>query len=145
MVFDDFMSATNISASGMSAERLRLEVVANNIANAFTTRTPQGGPFRRQDVVFAAILNDQVRGGRQRGPLGGVQAVEVADDPSELPRVYNPGHPDADASGYVTMPNVQLPVEMVNLMTASRAYEANLKVLQAFRSQVEQALSLLRS
>jgi flagellar basal-body rod protein FlgC len=68
----------------------------------------------------------------------------VIDDPSELPRVYSPGHPDADASGYVTMPNVQLPIEMVNLITANRAYEANLKVLQAFRQQAEQALVLVR-
>ncbi len=78
-------------------------------------------------------------------PLAGVRAAELIDDPSELPRVYNPGHPDADAQGFVTMPNVSLPVEMVNLITAVRAYEANLKVLQAFRQQVEQALLLVRS
>jgi flagellar basal-body rod protein FlgC len=145
MGFDDLLSATNISASGLSAERLRMEVVANNIANASATRTPQGGPFRRQDVVFEAVLNNHVRGGGHGEAVGGVRVADVVDDPSELPRVYNPGHPDADPQGFVTMPNVQLPVEMVNLMTASRAYEANLRVLQAFRSQVEQSLQLLRS
>src|SRR5437868_2325174 len=117
MAFDDILSATNISASGLSAERLRMEVIANNIANAFSTRTPQGGPFRRQDVVFAAVLNRHLGALHAAGQLGGVEAAEVVDDPGELPRVYNPGHPDADQSGFVTMPNVQLPTEMVNLMT----------------------------
>ncbi len=146
MGFDDILGAANISASGLSAERLRMEVVANNIANANSTRTPQGGPYRRQDVVFAAVLGQRLRatqGGVALG--GGVRAADVVDDPSELPRVFNPGHPDADADGFVTMPNVQLPLEMVNLMTANRAYEANLKVLQAFRQQAEQALQLIRS
>ena len=145
MSFNDLLSVADISASGLSAERLRMEVVANNIANANATRTPGGGPLRRQDVIFATVLGDHLRGAARGERLGGVRAVGVVDDPSELPRVYNPGHPDADPSGYVTMPNVQLPLEMVNLMTATRAYEANLKVLQAFRQQVEQALSLLRS
>jgi flagellar basal-body rod protein FlgC len=145
MGFEEILSATNISASGLSAERLRMEVIANNIANAFSTRTAQGGPFRRQDVVFASVLNRHLGGARGAQHLGGVRAVEVVDDLGELPRVYNPGHPDADRNGLVTMPNVQLPSEMVNLMTANRAYEANLKVLQAFRQQAEQALLLLRS
>jgi flagellar basal-body rod protein FlgC len=145
MSFDQMFAAANISASGLSAERLRMEVVANNIANAFTTRTSQGGPFRRQDVVFAAVLDNHLQHGSSHGlHLGGVQAVDIVDDPSELPRVYNPGHPDADAEGFVAMPNVQMPIEMVNLITASRAYEANLKVLQAYRQQVEQALQMLR-
>jgi flagellar basal-body rod protein FlgC len=146
MSFDQIMTATNISASGLSAERMRMEVVANNIANAFSTRTPQGGPYRRQDMVFAAVLNDHLR--RQpcgHHSFGGVQVVGVVDDLSELPRVFNPGHPDADSQGFVAMPNVQMPIEMVNLMTANRAYEANLKVLQAFRQQAEQALLLLRA
>jgi flagellar basal-body rod protein FlgC len=145
MGFDDILGAANISASGLSAERLRMEVVANNIANANSTRTPQGGPFRRQDVVFAAVLGQRMRATQGGLSLGGVRTAGVVDDNSELPRVYNPGHPDADAEGFVTMPNVQLPLEMVNLMTANRAYEANLKVLQAFRQQAEQALLLIRS
>lgn len=156
MAFEDILSAFNISSSGLSAERLRMEVVANNIANAMSTRTPRGGPFRRQDVVFAAVLDEEVRrslgvGQRHRGRaiagtdlLGGVRVEGVVDDPSELPRVYNPNHPDADRDGFVTTPNVQLPIEMVNLITANRAYEANLKVALAFRQQAEQALTLVR-
>lgn len=130
-----------ISASGLSAERTRMEVVAQNIANANTTRTPQGGPYRRQDVVFSTALADQL--GDTPG-LAGVRVVGITNDNSPLPQVYNPGHPDADANGYVVMPNVQLPMEMVNLMTANRGYEANLKVLQAFRQQAEQSLILVR-
>jgi flagellar basal-body rod protein FlgC len=127
----------------MSAERLRMEVIANNIANANSTRSANGGPFRRQDVVFAEVLGAAVK------PDGspdfrGVQAVELVEDPSELPRVYLPGHPDADAEGFVRMPNVLLPIEMVNLLTAARAYEANLRAAQTFRQMNEQALGLLR-
>jgi len=149
-VGQDFLfGAAAISASGMAAERLRMEVIANNIANAQSTRTPAGGPFRRQDVVFEAALAEAGPGrsaaAAQAGGLGGVRTAEVVDDPSELPKVYNPGHPDADPDGFVTLPNVHLPVEMVNLMTASRAYEANLKAAVAFRQMNEQALALLRS
>ncbi len=146
MTFDDLLAATNISASGLSAERLRMEVVANNIANAFSTRSADGGPYRRQDLVFEAVLGERARaGGRGQGTPGGVRVLGVAEDASELPRVYDPGHPDADRDGFVTMPNVHLPIEMVNLMTASRAYEANLRVLQAFRQSAEQALTLART
>src|SRR5713226_2484595 len=117
MAFDDLLSVTKISASGLSAERLRMEVVANNIANANSTRSPNGGPFRRQDVVFATVLKNQLRRSLQGGqPLGGVEAVGIVDDPSDFNRVYNPGHPDADQEGFVNMPNIQLPVEMVNLI-----------------------------
>ena len=144
MAMDQIFAATNISASGLSAERQRMEVVANNIANANATRSPQGGPYRRQQVVFETALAEQLRGGRSGAGGAGVQVVDIVDDPSELPRIFNPGHPDADAQGFVLMPNVQLPMEMVDLMTANRAYEANLKVLQAFRQQAETALTLLR-
>lgn len=149
-MYHDFLSAAGISASGLSAERLRMEVVANNIANAYSTRTPGGGPFRRQDVVFSAIMDEVLQRARGRAgvsttSLGGVVAEEIVDDPSDFQRIFSPGHPDADRDGYVSMPNVQLPIEMVNLMTANRAYEANLKVLQAFRQQAEQALLLIRS
>jgi flagellar basal-body rod protein FlgC len=127
----------------MSAERLRMEVIANNIANANSTRSANGGPFRRQDVVFAEVLGGTMRP-EGLPELRGVQAVEVVEDPSELPRVHMPGHPDADAEGFVRMPNVQLPIEMVNLITAARAYEANLRAAQTFRQINEQALVLLR-
>ena len=144
MAFDDLIIAGNISASGLTAERMRMEVIANNIANAMATRSASGtGPYRRQEIVFENIMSEHLaRGGAPT--LGGVRVVGIVDDPSELPRLHDPGHPDADAEGFVTMPNVFLPIEMVNLMTASRAYEANLKVLQSLRQQLEQTLTLLR-
>ena len=145
MAFENLLVAGNISASGLSAERLRMEVIANNIANAMATRTSTGGPFRRQDVVFEAVMSEFSGDGKSALPdLGGVRIVGVSTDQSELPRIHDPGHPDADPEGFVTMPNVFLPIEMVNLMTASRAYEANIKVLQNLRQQLEQTLTLLR-
>ena len=145
MHFDNFLNVSNISTTGLTAERLRMEVVASNIANAHSTRGPDGGPYRRQDVLFETALSDQA-GGLSLGTHGlqGVRIAGVQADPTELPRVYTPGHPDADYQGYVTMPNVSLPLEMVNLMTSTRAYEANLKVLQAVRKQLEQTIGLLR-
>lgn len=146
MTFDDLLVSGNISASGMAAERMRMEVIANNIANAMTTRGPNGGPYRRQDVVFETVLRDQMQGASSdRTGFGGVRVVGVEDDPTELRRTRDPGHPDADADGFVLMPNVSLPVEMVNLMTASRGYEANLKVLQTLRQQLEQTLTIIKS
>ena len=146
MAFDKLLVAGSISASGLAAERMRMEVIANNIANAMATRSAGGGPFRRQDVVFEALMSEFTGdGSRPRPELGGVRIVGVVSDQSELPRIHDPGHPDADPEGFVTMPNVFLPIEMVNLMTASRAYEANLKVLQNLRQQLEQTLTLLRS
>lgn len=144
MPFDTLFGASAISGTGMSAERYRMEVIANNIANANSTRSANGGPYRRQDVVFAEVLGEATH--TTAAPaLGGVQAVELVEDQSELPRVYSPGHPDADAEGFVRMPNVQLPLEMVSLLTAARAYEANLRAAQTFRQMSEQALNLLRS
>jgi flagellar basal-body rod protein FlgC len=139
------LSAPNISASGLAAERQRMEVIANNIANAHSTRSLNGGPYRRQEMVFAEAL-DSAAGGDRNAPasLQGVRVIGVHPDQSELPRVYNPGHPDADAEGYVLMPNVSLPNEMVDLITASRAYEANLKALQLYRQMAEQTLALMR-
>jgi flagellar basal-body rod protein FlgC len=141
---DRFSGAFAISSSGMAAERLRMEVIANNIANAQSTRTAGGGPFHRQDVVFAAV-DGSVSAGPGEGPgFGGVKAVDIVDDPSPPQRIYMPGHPDADGEGYVAFPNVRLPIEMVNLLTAMRSYEANAKAAQSFRQMNEQALSLLR-
>ena len=123
-----------------------MEVIANNIANANSTKSANGGPFRRQEVVFAAIM-DQVggKGNPTASGLKGVEAIEIVEDQSELPKLFMPSHPEADATGYVTMPNVHLAMEMVNLMTASRAYEANVKAAQTFRQLGEQALAILRS
>ena len=133
-------NAGAISATGMTAERMRMEVIANNLANAYTTRGVDGQPFRRQEVVFEAILDRAM----SPGGFGGVRVAGVTDDPSPLQRVHMPGHPDADADDMVEMPNVSLPVEMVDLMTAMRAYEANLKVAQATHRMGEVALSIIR-
>lgn len=139
------LSSTSISASGLAAERQRMEIVANNIANAHTTRSLNGGPYRRQHVVFAEMhdaMAPSLLGGGS-GPAG-VRVLGVAPDQTQFPEVYDPGHPDANADGYVQMPNVKLPSELVDLVTASRSYEANLKALTAFREMMEQTLSLLR-
>lgn len=147
MGFDTSLGAFNISASGLTAERLRMEVVANNIANASVTRTLEGGPYRRKDVVFETVMTGPVldsRGSAISSGLAGVRTVAIVDDQSELPRIPDKGHPDADAEGFVTMPNVQLPIEMVNLITASRAYEANLKAAQSFVDMNQQALMIVR-
>jgi flagellar basal-body rod protein FlgC len=148
MSFDQLLTAGNISASGMAAERRRMELIANNIANAYSTRSNGGnGPYRRREIVFESVMNAEAMSMGQASAstgLGGVRIANEIDDPSPLPTVYNPGHPDADNNGLVTMPNVAIPIEMVNLMTASRAYEANLKVLQSLRQQLETTLTLLR-
>lgn len=147
MGFDTALAAFNISASGLTAERLRMEVVANNIANAAVTRTPEGGPYRRKDVVFETAISTQApapRGSMASSGLAGVRTVGIIEDASELPRRYDPGHPDADPDGFVTMPNVNLPIEMVNLITATRAYEANLKAAQSFIDMNQQALAIVR-
>ena len=141
MGLESILSTTDISASGLAAERLRMEVIANNIANAHSTRGANGGPFRRQEVVFRAAFD-------QAGFAGetprGVQIVAVQPDQSDLPRIYRPGHPDADGDGFVTMPNVQIPNEMVDLITASRGYEANLRLLRSFREMANNTLDILR-
>ena len=121
-----------------------MEVAANNIANAHTTRTAGGGgAYRRRDIVFATAMD--AHDPRSADGLAGVEVVGVEPDNSEMPSVYNPGHPDADENGMVEMPNVSIPNEMIDMMTASRAYEANVRVLTTIREMVEQTLSLLRT
>ena len=143
----------SISASGMTAERLRMDVIAENLANANTTRSADGsGPYRRKEVVveqvgssFAAELGNAggVLGGSHQA-AGGVRVADVVPDPSPLRRVYDPGHPDADKSGYVTMPNVQPVTEMVDLITATRGYEANVQALNATKQMLTRAIDILR-
>lgn len=148
MALGRILSSTDISASGLAAERMRMETVANNIANAHSTRTADGGPYRRRQVVFSSVLDSAAGAGLGNGThtgFKGVQVVGIEASNSELPRVFNPSHPDADADGFLLMPNISVPEEMVDLITASRAYDANLKALRSFRQMVEQSLSLLRS
>ncbi|QDT11167.1 flagellar basal body rod protein FlgC [Planctomycetes bacterium K23_9] len=136
-------SSIDISASGLAAERLRMEVVANNIANAGTTMTDTGDPYRRQSVVFSAAM-DQAAGANGNGQRYGVEAIGLEADQSEFPMVYNPGHPHADKDGFVKMPNVQISHEMVDLITASRSYEANTKAISVYKEMIQQTLSLLQ-
>ena len=152
MSMNQILSGMDISASGLTGERLRMEVAANNIANQHSTRTAQGGPYQRQQVTFSSAM-DQILtpGGRMtRNGAGasqnlrGVTVVGVSSDTTPGESIYDPGHPDADVTGHVQQSNVNLPHEMVDLVTASRAYEANLKSLETFRQMTEQALSLLR-
>lgn len=145
MAFSRLLATSQISASGLAAERQRMEVIANNIANANTTRSITGGPYRRQEMVFSEAFDMEVADAKSNPQaLQGVRVKGVEGDLTEFPQVYNPGHPDADENGMVQMPNVQLPNEMVDLITASRAYEANLKALHLFRQMTEQTLALLR-
>lgn len=130
-----------ISASALSVERLRMNVIAENIANAETTRTPEGGPYRRKQVVVAPVGSDEPgpRGSRD----GGVAAVGVREDASPARLLYDPSSPDANAAGYVAMPNVDLPLEMVDLMTATRAYEVNATAFATQKQTQERTLELL--
>ena len=122
----NLISGIDITASALDAQRTRLDIISQNIANAQTTRTPAGGPYKRQMVSFETELLHQVDG--TSSPLQGVQISSIAADPTPGEQVYNPQHPDADAQGMVAMPNVRLAFEMVDLISASRAYEANLAV-----------------
>jgi flagellar basal-body rod protein FlgC len=129
--------ALSISSTGMSAERLRMDVIAENLANADTTRTQSGGPYRRQEVVLQ-------EGSPSFGEvLGGVQVAGIVSDPTPPRRVYDPGHPDADKDGYVTMPNVNPVNEMVDLITAQRGYEANVTAMSAAKQMFTKTLDVL--
>lgn len=140
MGIDKVFGGMQPSISGLKAERLRMEVVAANIANADSTKAGASGePYRRQIVQFAPTLDHALS---RMGPQPGVKVVGVADDPSPFPTVYRPGHPDADANGMVTLPNVNLAFEMVDLASSTRAYEANLSALRAFRDMADRALQI---
>ncbi len=134
MGIDRIAPMVDIAASGLRAQSLRLNLIAGNIANAETTRTAAGDPYRRKAVV----LRTDGEG------LGGVTVLNIERDMSAFHQVLMPGHPDADEDGFVLMPNVDLPVEMMHLTTATRAYEANLAVLKRYQDLVETTVELLR-
>lgn len=144
--------ALDISASGLSAERLRMDVTSENLANAQTTRGANGQPYQRKEVVlqevgggtsFGATLAG-VMGGTPGAAPGGVQVAGIARDPTPGQLVYDPGHPDANAQGYVRMPNVEPVMEMTDLITESRSYEANVTAMQTAKSMFTKTLDLLR-
>jgi flagellar basal-body rod protein FlgC len=135
-----------VSGSALAAERWRAEVVSANMANAETTRTPQGGAYRRQLVVFRARPTPRfplLLTSLHQAPQEGARVDRVVADTTPLPRRYEPGHPDADASGYVTYPNVNPVMEMTDLLSAVRAYQLNAAAVQAAKSMIQQSLQIL--
>ena len=138
------------SASGLTAERLRLDVISNNIANANTTRTERGGAYHRRYVVFEPrtreprsfeqTLKRAIGLSKETGE--GVRAVQIAEDDTQGPLVYDPGHPDANADGYVEKPNVNIVTEMVDMITAQRAYEANSTAINSAKAMATKALEI---
>lgn len=141
--------AINTSGSGLTAEQLRMDVIANNIANVNTTRTPQGGPYRRQRVVFTPrepqiffnipfVKSQAIYNGK------GVRVLRIEEDPSPFKIEYRPEHPDADKNGYVKLPNVNVVLEMVDMITATRAYEANVAAMRSAKEMMMRALDISR-
>jgi flagellar basal-body rod protein FlgC len=153
-----FWDSLRIASSALSAQRLRLDIISNNIANAETTRTEDGTPYQRQDVVFSPqgaspfvprFLNvlRSFRGGSTTLPapdVAGVRVNSIITDESPGPRIYDPTHPDADEEGYVTYPNVNLVVEMTNMLSATRSYEAGLAIVEAAKRMAQKALEIGR-
>ncbi len=132
-------SSMDISATGLFAQRVRLDAIANNIANAMTTRTENGGPYKRQEVIFKAHSGpfDPSNAGVE------VEAIVESEDPPKM--VYDPSHPDAGPDGMVAMPNVNIVEEMVDLISATRAYEANIMAINTARSMISKALEIGRT
>ena len=150
--------ALRIAASGLSAQRARLEVAAQNIANAETTRTPEGGAYRRKSVMLEALaatptaINNDIADASKANvdmtntentpDFGGVRVAGISEDNTPGPMVYDPAHPDADANGYVHMPNVRITDEMMEMMDARRVYDANATVFQAAKTMLRRALDI---
>ena len=146
-----FWNSIRIAASGLSSQRLRLDLISNNIANAQTTKTDAGGPYKRQDLILTPQGTNpfEIQLARLRGEepalstgLKGVQVASIVTDNDAGPRVYDPSHPDADEDGYVQYPNVNMVVEMTNMIFASRSYEAGLTVIEAAKRMALKALEI---
>ena len=141
-------STLSVSASGMSAQRTRAELLAENLANAETTRTPEGGPYRRKDALFtsspqtspfSAIFQTEMGSG-----VNGVEVADVVQDTREGIKRYMPGHPDADKDGYVEFPRVNPAEDMVDLLSASRGYQANVAAMSAIKDMIAQSINLMK-
>jgi flagellar basal-body rod protein FlgC len=142
----DFFSALKISASGLSAERERVNIAASNLANAESTRGPDGLPYRRKDPILQSVSFSQELSsstGLSPAPVG-VSLARVVEDNSPGRRVYSPGHPDSDKDGFVTFPNVNPIHEVVNLMSASKGYESNATAVETLKSMAQRALDIAR-
>lgn len=136
----------NISSSALTAQRVRMDVISQNIANANTTRTQNGEPYRRRQVVFQAesgsAFSKYLSNARNSSSIQGVRVAEIIQDMSEFIKEYDPDHPDADAQGYVSYPNVEEVTEMVDMMAATRSYEANITALNATKNMALKALEI---
>jgi len=137
-MLDGILSQFGVSASGLSAESARMDSIANNIANANTTRTAEGGPYKRERVVIR-----EARDPASGKPLG-VKVVGMELDQAPPRKVYDPGHPDADEGGYVALPNVNVIAEMIDMLSATRAYEANATAIEAAKQMADRALDIGR-
>ncbi|MCI8402934.1 MAG: flagellar basal body rod protein FlgC [Lachnospiraceae bacterium] len=145
-----FLSSFDICASGMSAQRLRMDIAAENVANMNSTRTEAGGTYRRKDVVlqsyetgtFRDALRSASKGKGFQSRGAGVRVADIIEDDREFKKVYNPDHPDADADGYVNLPNVDVLKETVDSMSATRSYEANVTALNAMKLMAQKALEI---
>lgn len=147
----DFLNSLEVSASALTAERTRMNLISNNLANANSTRTAEGGPYKRKDAVFASLPQKEAfsekldRVTRQQGEVsGGVQVVDIIEDQRPPRMQYDPGHPDADTQGYVAMPNVNVVEEMADMIAATRAYEANVTAAQAAKALALKTLEIGR-
>lgn len=138
---DGLFKVLDIAASGMTAERFRLNVISQNLANSDTTRTEEGGPYRRKAIVFEEALNKTTKG---REEFSGVKISSIVDDPSPFRLVYDPNHPDANEEGYVEYPNVNVLREMIDMISAQRAYEMNAAVVNSAKSMYNSALGIGR-
>lgn len=137
----------SIGASGMEAQRTRAELLVENLANAETTRTPEGGPYRRKDVVFESAAVSSPFSSMFRSQLesaGGVAVSEIVTDSSDPERRYMPGHPDADKDGYVAFPKINTAENMVDLMNASRSYQANVSAISAVKDMIQRSIDPMR-
>jgi len=146
---DSLFSSMQISAAGMSAQRTRMDIVAANIANAESTRTPEGGPYRRRQVVFQAISSEKPFSAVFSDSIGGkepksVKVSDIVQDQSPFQKIYDPSHPDADKNGMVSQPNVNTVVEMVDMNSAARSFEANVTAMEASNRMFLKAMELLR-
>jgi flagellar basal-body rod protein FlgC len=140
----DFLSALRISASGLAAERVRVSLASSNLANAESTRGPDGKPYQRLDPVLEAVpFGDQLARAAGAEPMS-VRVAQVTRDQNPGRRVYDPSHPDADGQGFVTLPNVNPIHEVVNLMSASRAYDANASAVETLKTMAQRALDIAR-
>lgn len=140
----DILTSMKIGASALKAQRTRLNVIGTNIANIDTTRTPEGGPFRKRDVIFKSTGNGFAENlsSSQRDGIAGVEVSAIRINPGAPKMIYSPGHPDADADGQVAMPNIDLMEEVADMMSATRAYEANVTVIRSAKRMALKALEI---